>query len=112
MQRTKPILLLLIIFCFYLSARAQTAATLNLPVVIPPSPATQNFMRYGEIPVDYSTGVPNISVPLYTMKSRQLSLPISISYHGSGIKVQDKASAIGLGWVLNAGGMVTETVLS
>jgi len=89
----------------------QDPGRLNLPTVIPPSPAAQNFLRYGEIPVDYSTGVPNISIPLYTAKSRQLSLPISISYHGSGIKVEDKASVVGLGWVLNAGGMITETQL-
>jgi YD repeat-containing protein len=113
MQRTKATLLLLFSCLLCLNTLAQQdPGRLNLPTIIPPSPASQNFMRYGEIPVDYSTGVPNISIPLYTAKSRQLSLPISISYHGSGIKVQDKASVIGLGWVLNAGGLVTVTLLS
>lgn len=83
----------------------------TLPTVIPPSPAVANFLRYGEIPIDYSTGVPNISVPLITLKSRKLELPISISYHASGIKVEDKASTIGLGWVLNATGFVSESIL-
>ncbi len=84
----------------------------QLPTVIPPSPAVMNFLRYGEIPVDYSTGVPSISVPLYTVKSRKLELPISISYHAAGIKVDDIASTVGLGWVLNAGGFVAATILS
>jgi YD repeat-containing protein len=86
-------------------------ASATLPKVILPSPAAQNFMRYGEIPVDFSTGVPNISVPLYTITSRKLSLPIGISYHASGIKVNDKPSSIGLGWVLNAGGLIAVTML-
>jgi YD repeat-containing protein len=82
----------------------------QLPTIIPPSPQAQAFMRYGEIPVDYSTGVPSISIPLYTVKGNKLELPISISYHASGIKVNDVASEVGLGWVLNCGGMVSRTV--
>lgn len=83
----------------------------ELPAITPPSPTAQNFMRYGEIPVDYSTGVPNISIPIYTIEGRKLSFPISISYHASGIKVEDVASEVGLGWILNAGGLVTRTIM-
>jgi hypothetical protein len=82
------------------------------PTVIPASPATQNFLRYGEIPVDISTGVPNINIPIYTVKSGKLEFPISLSYHASGIKVKDRASIVGLGWVLNASSFVNLTVMS
>lgn len=91
-------------------AQANSNQNLQLPTIIPPSPTAQNFMRYGEIPVDYSTGVPKIEIPIYTIKGKQLELPISISYHASGIKVYDIASEVGLGWVLNAGGIVSRTV--
>ena len=84
---------------------------LQLPTVIPPSPVAQNFMRYGEIPIDYSTGVPKIEIPIYNIEGDKLSLPISISYHASGIKVNDVPSEVGLGWVLNAGGIVTRTMM-
>lgn len=98
-------------WCFFflvnLPVRGQDV---QLPTIIPPSPTAQNFMRYGEIPVDYSTGIPNIQIPLYTVKGRKLELPISISYHASGIKVRDVASEVGLGWVLNAGGVISRTV--
>ncbi|ULC57921.1 hypothetical protein MBM09_08305 [Flaviramulus sp. BrNp1-15] len=79
--------------------------------IIPPSPTAQNFMRYGEIPVDYSTGVPNISIPICTVEGRKLSFPITLSYHASGIKVEDVSSEVGLGWVLNAGGLVARTIM-
>ena len=78
--------------------------------VTPASPTAQAFMRYGEIPVDYSTGVPNISVPIYTVNGSELEIPISISYHASGIKVNDVASEVGLGWTLNAGGLISRTI--
>lgn len=66
-------------------------------------------MRYGEIPVGLSTGVPEISVPIYTLVANGLKIPINISYHASGIKVKDVSSSIGLGWVLNAGGTIIQT---
>lgn len=77
------------------------------PKVTFPSPQAANFARYGDIPVDYSTGVPKIEIPLYTVKSGKLELPINISYHAGGIKVTDVASEVGLGWVLNTGGNIT-----
>lgn len=82
----------------------------SLPVVTPPSPQAQQYMRYGEIPVDISTGVPNISIPVYTLNANGLTIPISLSYHASGNKVEDVPSCVGLGWVLNAVGIITETV--
>ncbi len=51
-------------------------------------------------------GVPNISIPLYTISGRGISIPVSISYDASGIKAQQEATSIGLGWVLNAGGYI------
>jgi len=85
---------------------------LSLPKVMHPSPEAMAFMRYGEIPVSLSTGVPEISIPIYTIKANGLEIPISISYHASGIKVRDIPTVVGLGWVLNAGGMITQTVYS
>lgn len=98
-------LLLLII----LVVEGQSSQNYQLPRVIHSSPNAQNFERYGEVPVDYSTGVPNIDIPLYTIKGNKLTIPFSISYHASGIKVNDIASEIGLGWVLNGKGLISRT---
>jgi len=77
---------------------------------IPPSPEAQAFMKYGTYPVDYSTGVPKIEIPIYQIKSGSLSLPVSLNYHASGIKMNELASSSGLGWSLNAGGMVSRVI--
>lgn len=39
-----------------------------------------------------------------------VNLPISLSYHGSGFKVSEVSSSVGLGWTLNAGGIITRSV--
>ena len=80
--------------------------TSNLSV-IPPTPEAAALIRFVEYPVSYYTGVPEISVPLYTVKSREISFPVSLNYHASGIKVEDVSGFVGLGWSLNAGGVVS-----
>jgi hypothetical protein len=75
-----------------------------------PSPNAAAFGKYMDIPVSLHTGVPNISIPLHSVSVGTLSLPVSLSYHSSGIRVDEVASNVGLGWVLNAGGVITRTV--
>jgi hypothetical protein len=75
------------------------------------SPNAAALGKYGDIPVNYHTGIPNIDIPIYTVKSGPLELPISLSYHASGLKVQEQASWVGAGWCLNAGGVITRTVV-
>jgi YD repeat-containing protein len=84
----------------------------QLPEVLFPSPHAMAYMRYGQIPVSYSTGVPEITIPIYTLKANGLEIPINISYHASGVKVKDIAGSVGLGWTLNAGGIIAQTVYS
>lgn len=72
----------------------------------PQSPQTASLLKYTEFPVSPATGIPNIDIPIYTIEWDGVRIPISISYHASGIKVNDVASPVGLGWVLNAGGVI------
>lgn len=99
---------LLLFFCFVSSALAQGP---NLANITPPSPDSKAFQKYGDIPVSAYTGVPNISIPLYTIKSRDITVPITLSYHSAGIKVSEDATDVGLGWVLNAGGNLSRNIV-
>jgi hypothetical protein len=65
------------------------------PNVTPPSPQSAAFQRYGDFPVGNTTGVPDINIPLYTVNTGKLKLPISISYHASGFKPRDNSGPIG-----------------
>lgn len=82
----------------------------NAPKVMPPSPTASALAQYTNVPTNNYTGVPSISVPLYTIKSGEIELPISLSYHASGIRVSQEASNVGLGWALNAGGVISRSV--
>ncbi|HEY9008863.1 MAG TPA: hypothetical protein VIM75_22160 [Ohtaekwangia sp.] len=82
------------------------------PKIIPPTPNAAAFAKYGNIPISTYTGVPEISIPLYEIKVRDISVPISLSYHASGIKVADESSRVGLGWVLNAGGVISRNIIN
>lgn len=91
--------------------RLDTDYQKTIKMFTPSSPQASMFQRFGNYPVDYSTGVPHISIPLYTIKVGDFELPISIDYHNSGIRVQDIATPVGLGWMLNAGGCINRTIM-
>ncbi|WP_394748248.1 hypothetical protein [Spongiimicrobium salis] len=76
----------------------------------PVTPNAANLGTYGATPVDHATGVPQINIPLFTIQEDGVSIPISISYHASGIKVDELASVVGLKWTLNAGGGIFRQV--
>ncbi len=102
----------LAILLFFLSAiQFVKAQDSQFKEPIPRTPNAASLGKYGDIPVSHYTGVPNISIPIYTVTEGELSLPISLSYHGSGIKVNETASWVGLGWSLNAGGIISRTVV-
>ncbi|KDN55706.1 RHS repeat domain-containing protein [Flavobacterium seoulense] len=82
----------------------------DLPKIIKPSPEAANLSRYADVPVSLYTGKPQISFPLYTLKCGSLELPISLSYYASGVKVEDYPTWAGIGWALNAGGVITRVV--
>jgi hypothetical protein len=78
--------------------------------VVMPSPNAASLGKYGDIPVSYHTGVPNVGIPIHTLQEGSVSLPVSLSYHAGGVKVGEPASWVGLGWSLQAGGMISRTV--
>ena len=78
--------------------------------VIGPSPQAAAMTRYADYPVSYCLGQADISIPLYEVKSRSLSLPISLSYNSSGVRVDDISGTAGLNWSLEAGGVITRTI--
>lgn len=77
--------------------------------IIPPSPTAASLVKYADIPVGLYTGTGSVNIPLYDLKGPNLSLPLSLSYHAGGVRVDENSSWVGLGWALNAGGTITRT---
>lgn len=83
----------------------------NKNTTLPTSPEAALMERFGDIPISYYTGTADIFIPLYTIKEAGLEIPIVLRYHSSGIKVQDQASWVGLGWSLEPEGMIVQSVM-
>jgi len=85
------------------STFAQTAST----KVTFSTPEVTAFNRSIETPVSQYTGVPNISIPLYEINIKGVSIPIKLDYHAGGIRVDQEATWVGLGWNLSYGGEIS-----
>jgi hypothetical protein len=83
---------------YFWIASISAFAQAELKKIVPPSPTAAGLAKYGDIPVGYYTGSASISIPLYTVNTGDFSLPISLSYHSSGVKVEEMASWVGLNW--------------
>ncbi|HEV7782463.1 MAG TPA: hypothetical protein VGO58_14410, partial [Chitinophagaceae bacterium] len=90
------------------SAQAEAPNYAN-SALLPPTGAQASKM--GSSAVNLFTGIPAISVPIYSFKNNSgIGMSVSLEYSGGGIQVAESPSVVGLGWYLNAGGIITRTV--
>ncbi len=96
--------------CLLNNISAQDDGNLALMKVIPPSPNSAALGKFGSVPVSYFTGQANTSIPLFEYGKGVLKGDVSLSYSPGGIKVEEVSSWVGVGWALNAGGLITRTI--
>ncbi len=82
---------------------------MDLPTNIQ-SPNAASLGKYGDVPVSYFTGTPQVSIPLHTISERGINIPITLSYDASGIRLNSHPGWVGQNWSLSAGGVITRTV--
>lgn len=80
------------------------------PEIIPPSPDLAALGKFGDVPVSKYTGVPSIGVPIHTIDFDGLEIPIRLSYHAGGIRVNEESGWVGLGWTLTANAVITRSI--
>lgn len=109
----KVILLLSALFLLAVAhAQMQPGTTFqSLIDVSTNSPDVASLGKFGNIPVSYATGVPSISIPIYEINVGDIKLPVSLSYHAGGIRVDETASSVGLGWALSGMGVVSRKLV-
>lgn len=67
----------------------------------PKSPTTSEFLKYGELYNNEYMGANSPTIPLYSVESGKIKLPIEMKYiMGNGVKVADESGNLGLGWLI------------
>ncbi|RBL89842.1 hypothetical protein [Chitinophaga flava] len=74
------------------------------------SPDVANLGEFGRVPVLPFNGTVDVSIPLYTLKYRDMEVPLILLYNTRGNKVETFRSWVGLGWSLISGGVITREV--
>lgn len=80
----------------------------KLPSVM--SPEAASLGKYGTYNVNFHTGAPNISVPLYGFEENGIGISLALSYDASGFIPNKSAGMTGLNWNLSSGGVITRVV--
>lgn len=75
-----------------------------------PSPNSTSLGSFVDTPVSLSSGTASISIPLYQVSGKDISVPVSLSYNSSGVRPDVHPGWVGMNWSLNAGGMITRVV--
>lgn len=74
---------------------------LDVPRVVPVSPEAAAMDRHQSYPVNHATGTPSITIPLYEIVAGEVTIPVTLSYHASGLKPKERSGLAGTGWTLS-----------
>lgn len=61
-------------------------------------------------PVSLNTGKTGVSIPIYTIKQKDIEVPIVLSYGSGGVKVDVHPGWVGSNWSLSTGGVITRNI--
>lgn len=107
-QIMKRYILLLTTLCIIGFLQAQSLQIENkIKQFAPVSPEAGRLMQEIDYPIDYSVGSINLTIPLHTIKTRDLTLPITLKCNTSGLKLGEHDGWITKGWTLDAEPMIT-----
>jgi hypothetical protein len=96
-----------VLVLFGINVQAQLVTT---DTYVPKSPNAVVLDKVDNTPVALATGGVQASFNLYTIKAGKIGIPITLSYHSGGIKVDEIPTSVGLGWSLNAGAGISRTI--
>lgn len=77
---------------------------------VPSSPQAEAFQRFGEYAINSSTGIPDISIPLYEINARGYKIPVTLRYNPQPIKPGYNYDVLGYGWALSVSGCISRTI--
>ena len=92
------------------NAAAQPVESFRASTNITPQVESFQIAKSGDLTPSLYTGAMAYSLPLYTYSDPDFDIPVSLDYNYDGYKVARSSGAVGLGWALNCGGVITREI--
>ena len=102
-------ILLFAVIHISIALNGQTAIQPVAPSV-PTSPQAEAFKKYGDFEINYSTGIPDISIPLFEINHRGYKLPITLKYNPQPLRPGYNYDVYGHGWGLSVSSCISRTI--
>lgn len=104
----KKLLIVVICLLSFSSINAQVGGVNSqLSEITPSSPNAAAMTQYGKISIGEFTGTMQHSIDLYTIKHKDLEIPITLNYSSNGVSIDQFESIAGIDWSLNWGGVIS-----
>ncbi len=103
----KQFIFILIFFSFLAKSQERNFGDSSNPV-----PSAASFSTFANTPVSLATGVPDISIPLFSLptNNKNISIPIGLRYHVYNAELESPSTEVGLGWLLQKGGVISRDI--
>ena len=75
------------------------------------SPNVASLGLYGDVPVSYHSGTPQVNIPIHTLSVNNIDLNITLAYNASGVRLNQHPGWVGQNWSLVAGGVIVRTII-
>ncbi|WP_298140004.1 hypothetical protein [Flavobacterium sp.] len=105
-MKSKLLFFLIFIQCVNIYSQSEVDSYTSIPA----TPNASSLGQYSSIPVGLYSGTAQYSIPIYTVKGKNIEVPITLNYRSNGIPIEEISSWVGAGWSLDAGGVITRDV--
>lgn len=82
----------------------------NNPLSVPTSPQAESFKQHGDIAVNPSTGIPDISISLFEINHHGYRLPLSLKYVPAPFRPGYNYDVFGRGWALSVSSCISRSI--
>ena len=101
----------LIIMCLSIwSSQCYTQNITPQNTQVLPSPSASSLIKGAQSKPNLYTGAVSMYVPLFSVPTNAMDIPIALKYQSNGVKINDSNGILGITWNLQGGGAVARVV--
>lgn len=99
-----------VLLCGVVNAQTPPELSPQLPQELPQLPQAAALTQNSLGGTSLFTGRAQVSIPMYTVKVGDFSLPVSLQYNSGGFKIDENPTFEGLSWSLSCTGVISRSV--